>query len=742
MTSPVASAEAENIAMQFAFRLRFLQSCKQRGDCVTRIRLIPAGFLSFILMLPGMAAGQRGPTREVRASGPSLMARFGRDGRYSVSFAAAGWKLEGQLPGGAQKVLSTAGTDRIGSYQELTAVWDEGSRKAEIRVYRDEPVALLRDLWTKIGANREPFPSFGSLPKGAFRFSYQKEAFGPYEFGKLGAEGPWTFFDNGRHTLIVSPADHFLISAMDDDANGQAESRIVQTIASLPAGFTHATLIAAGSGINHVFAAWGAALLKLGGKQPPANNSDVTLAKLGYWTDNKTTYYYKFDKKLGYTGTLLAVRDEFRRLHIPLGYMQLDSWFYPKGAADNWDNGSGEYVYRADKTLFPQGLSAFQQKLGLPLVTHSRWVSRESPYHREYSMSGNVVVDPRFWKATAKYLHHAGVVTYEQDWLNENAQTATNLHDPSAFLGEMAAAMGRRGLSIQYCMPLPSDYMASTLYGPVETIRTSDDGFRRARWDEFLYDSRLASAVGLWPWTDAFFSRNLGDMIVSTLSGGPVGIGDAIGETNKSNVMSAIRADGVIVKPDTPLLPVDESYLRDAEGKQAAMVAAARTQFGSAEAVYLFAYPRQQAESEITVPMAWLGLQGPTYAWNWVTHRGELIPAGGSVRMEFAHGWAYEVLTPVGQDGLALLGDTNEIASLGRARISRLSNRGDLTATIAFAPQEETAEMAGYAKTRPKVTAGTGRVKLTRYDGRTHEFVLRVWPGANLDAKVEVRERP
>ena len=50
--------------------------------------------------------------------------------------------------------------------------------------------------------------------------------------------------------------------------------------------------------------------------------------KLGYWSDNGATYYYKFDASLGYEGTLLAIRDEFFKKGVPLGYLQLDSWFY------------------------------------------------------------------------------------------------------------------------------------------------------------------------------------------------------------------------------------------------------------------------------------------------------------------------------------------------------------------------------------------------------------------------------
>ena len=57
-----------------------------------------------------------------------------------------------------------------------------------------------------------------------------------------------------------------------------------------------------------------------------------------------------------YVGTLLSVRDQFRTMNIPLGYVQLDSWFYPKGHEGRWKSedplGGGTYLYEASRELF------------------------------------------------------------------------------------------------------------------------------------------------------------------------------------------------------------------------------------------------------------------------------------------------------------------------------------------------------------------------------------------------------
>ena len=38
-----------------------------------------------------------------------------------------------------------------------------------------------------------------------------------------------------------------------------------------------------------------------------------------------------------------------------------------------------------------------------------------------------------------------------------------------------------------------------------------------------------------------------------------------MGAENKANLFQAVRADGVIVKPDASIVPLDRSYIADAE---------------------------------------------------------------------------------------------------------------------------------------------------------------------------------
>ncbi len=491
---------------------------------------------------------------------------FSGTGKYSIANSQTHLELQGQLPEAASRLRVSKSMDALGAYGEIEADYGKNGRTAAIRLYYQRAAVLLLDEHRGADANAAPFPDFRAMPQDLMRASYQVSTFSPIDFGKLDAQGPWLFFDRRRNVMVLSPADNFLVANMQEAPSGEMRSGIDPKISTLPAEFTHRTLLVFGEGINRTINDWGGDLQKLDHKQPVANDADVVLNKFGYWTDNGASYYYKFDPALGYEGTLLAVRDRYRQLGVPIAYLQLDSWWYPKEKGENAGKDNGEIVYRADPKIFPHGLSAFHQQLGLPFVTHARWISTSSPYRKQYRMSNNVIIDPRFWNSTAEYLKQGGVVVYEQDWLNQNAHPAIDIAQSHEFLADMSSALARQDIAIQYCMALPGYFLASTQFSNLRTIRTSPDRFERSRYDDFLYTSALAHAVGLWPWTDTFMSKELPNLVISTLSAGPVGTADALDAIDAANLKRVMRADSVILKPDMPLLPIDAMYLTDAAG--------------------------------------------------------------------------------------------------------------------------------------------------------------------------------
>ncbi len=670
---------------------------------------------------------------EIAASKTGIKVTVLNSGEFTIRARLADWEFAGAVGRPLTGLQKQHGKDSIGPYDETVFEWsDEGRHRGAIRLYEDKPVVLFASKAASECRNTKAFPAFQKIPK-TLSLSY-RGTFGHYVLGEFAPDSPWVGFDTHANAYVLSAASNFLVASLRT-VNGETRAGIDPEIPTIPAGFTQKTILVIEHGVNEAFETWGRALTSLSGKQRPANDADITLKYLGYWTDNGASYYYKYEPLLGYQGTLLGVRDDFIRTGIPLGYMQLDSWFYPKGAQRRWNAADGIYEYLASPELFPDGLEAFQKKLGLPLVTHARWIDPSSPYHQRYAMSRNVVTDPAYWQRTAQYLRRAGVQVYEQDWLDDKALPALNLQDRAAFVDNMAAACRAQQLTMQYCMPLPRHYLQTVNYDQLTTIRTSDDRFERGKWDSFLYGARLASALGVWPWADVFMSKETENVLLATLSGGPVGIGDAIGKLDRRNLMRVVRADGVIVKPDATLAPLDGIFIQDATAA-GPMIAATYTDFGKLRAWYIAGYSRGTSTASPAFTPSSLGMRGRWVALDFLGGTARLIAATDKLALPQHDRFGYTILAPVGKSGLALLGDADQFVTLGRQRIRSLSDSGHIETTVAFATGEAERTLFGYAPLAPRVSAREGHAQLASYDAGARIFRIKVRPAPDGTAVV------
>jgi hypothetical protein len=349
-------------------------------------------------------------------------------------------------------------------------------------------------------------------------------------------------------------------------------------------------------------------------------------------------------------------------------------------------------------------------------------------------ISGDVATDPQYWEDVGNYIAGSGVSIYEQDWLGNNAQTAVNLTDPYAFLGNMAASMAKRNINIQYCMALPKHFLQSTNYSNVTTIRTSQDRFGADKWTDFFYASRFASAIGLWPYSDVFMSTETNNMIGAVLSAGPVGVGDKLGSISKTNILRAARADGVLVKPDAAAAPVDSVFVNDAQGIDVPMVASTYSDFGGLRASYIFAYSRK-GNTALTIDPAQYGIAGPAYVYNYLGMTGSYVAAGSTFSTNLTEP-AYFVLVPVGASGIALLGDAGHIATLGKQRIPQLTDTGTIDVTVNFAPGETARTLSGFSGAAIAVHSTTGTHKAPTWDGVSQRFAIVVHPSSAGTARL------
>ena len=681
-------------------------------------------------------------------------------GEYSVTAKSPEWKFAGKLPSPVTGLKENTGQDAVGFYHQTVFSLANGGLSGFIRLYDGKSVVLFSDSIAQAGtAPPAPFPDFTTLPTGMFSLSYRNSVFASVQFDlKESMSSPWLFFDGQKHAMLISSANHFLISTMTGDGKAEIASGFNDKLANLPAGFTQQTLLAFGDGINATYDLWGQALTDLQGKKRPANDADTLLKYFGYWTDNGADYYYHYDADKGYAGTLKALVDSYRQEQIPLHYLQLDSWWYhktftgPTGKegtiknsalpAGDWNCYGGLLDYTPSSFLFPKGLKAFQADVGgLSFVTHNRWIDPASPYHQRFKISGIAAVDPKFWDELADFMKANGIETYEQDWLNEifahSPELNSTVDGGDAFLDNMARACREKGITVQYCMGLPRCFLQGSKYDNLTTIRCCGDRFDPRNYQKFIFGSRLASALGIWPWADVFKSRETNNLLLANLSAGPVGTGDAIGLEDKANIFKTIRADGVIIKPDRPLVPTDSAYLAEAKNGNGAFLASTYTEHEGLRTTYAAAVMgKKESDPNFALVPSDLGVVGPAYAYDYFAGTATRLEKDQSLPGKVdASRVAYYIVAPVGASGIAFLGDKDKFVSNGTQRIASLKDQpGQLSAEVLLAAGESAVTLHGYADSKPSVEVQSGLADAVQYDATTKHFTVVIHPGANVPA--------
>ena len=143
------------------------------------------------------------------------------------------------------------------------------------------------------------------------------------------------------------------------------------------------------------------------------------------------------------------------------------------------------------------------------------------------------------------------------------------------WLQQQADAAGSVGAKVQYCMNLPSSVLASTRFQAVTQAREAKDHVRDPlgySWKAGLSGS-LLHAVGLGSSIDNIFTSSdqpgcTGgfnctepnpdyEMILASLSGGPVALGDGLSFTARPIALQACMEDGTLLRPDKQLTMSD-----------------------------------------------------------------------------------------------------------------------------------------------------------------------------------------
>ena len=134
-------------------------------------------------------------------------------------------------------------------------------------------------------------------------------------------------------------------------------------IDDVEAGFATELAIIAGDGARDCFARWARLLRDASGVAPPARDADVLGTRLSYWTDNGSAYWYRTEPGLDAASTVVAAVDDLEARGIPVGAVQLDSWWYPHEVLRPFDTDewvvppSGMVTWEPRADVLPDGIA-------------------------------------------------------------------------------------------------------------------------------------------------------------------------------------------------------------------------------------------------------------------------------------------------------------------------------------------------------------------------------------------------
>ena len=406
------------------------------------------------------------------------------------------------------------------------------------------------------------------------------------KFIKTGMSGgPLVLFnltDQGQNdAIIISPFSQFMSTSLSRNEK-ILEYGFLGSIRSIPLNSTNSLIIYYSSkGINKLVEEWGKTMQIAFNRTNINRLNDLTINYLGYYTDNGAYYYYHTEKEMNYQETIIKIKEN---ITLPIHYIQLDSWWYYRGLGD----GVKQWIARTD--IFPDGLSGLSKQINhLPLAAHNRYWSLDTIYADKYhfiidksNMKSLPLGNDSFWiDLFNQSSSNWNLILYEQDWMNHQTIDFIPLRE-DIYLGRqwllsMGNAAEQFNINIQYCMSLPRHGLQALEINRVTQARVSDDYYIHivqhiSQWNIGI-SSMFVNALGMAPFKDVFWSNEIEpgspykstakeplpdrEILIATLSTGPVVFGDGINYIDMIRILKCCRQDGLILKPSRPLTMID-----------------------------------------------------------------------------------------------------------------------------------------------------------------------------------------
>lgn len=550
---------------------------------------------------------------------------------------------------------------------------------------------------------------------------------------------------DGR-TLMIAPIDNFHEQTIGLNG-GTVRCGWHGDLESVPSGFATELAVIAASDARACIDTWGALLRSRAGTVRPGRWPDALGSSPSYWTDNGAAYWYRAEPGFDAAGSIVAAVDDLRAKGVPIGAVQLDSWWYPHAElrpfnTDDWivpPTAMIAWEPRAD--VLPDGIQSLRARLGSPpLAAHIRHLSSAAPVTDVVPVHvDGAYAAPATSEAYERWLDQCvtwGIETFEHDWLVEVYFGVRGMRAVPGRAREWQEGIDRaareRGITLQWCMGTPADMAQTTSLTQVTSVRTSGDHGYIATpgqlWAWFCSTNAIARALGLMPFKDVFRAdpEIAGDhgepeALLSALSTGPVGLGDRVGRFDPTLAMRTCRADGRLIKPHVPIAATSRSLLASTGTRPALMVAECFSDHPAGRWAYVMTMRCSPGDATSTgeVRLAELGESAPTgdvVVWDWRHRTVRRASLGERWSVTLAQEeWTFEVIAPVLVCGIAVIGDTSKFVTAGDARIVVRERDDGIQLTVLGGNERVT--VTGWAAVAP-----------TRKDGElSHDAATGVW---------------
>ena len=373
---------------------------------------------------------------------------------------------------------------------------------------------------------------------------------------------------------------------------------------------------------------------------------------------------------------------------------------------------------------------------GMPTVMHNRQWSTQSDYIHNltfewYTSKYAIPKDPHaFFSWFFKQQEGWGLSMYEQDWMCTEYDGVdalnTNISMGDLWLSGMAAGAAESGRSVQYCMPYPYDVLHASAEPAVTNARATGDYFHADNQWSVPNTAMFYWAIGVLPFKDGFYSSNnpqIGGQTVgpetspdreiimvccylpvllsrvgadlrnsemtgmcsfcllvllqATLSCAMVGPMDGIHLLNKTRTMASCRGDGLVLKPDQPIMTSDVCFKQRFTGCHVSHTFSNVAQLANPTVHYLF------SSEETTITDAHFGLDASSdkYAlYNFYTGKAALLGASNVIDAGY-EGHVYVIAAPV-NGKLAFVGEPDKYTTASSKRFEHgVVSDGDSTIT-------------------------------------------------------------